>query len=782
LVSTYAPRRHDLAGPAADLARELAADCEVRVCAVDRHGLEYPDEVVSVIAEDDLADYRRAARILAEYGVDAVVIEYDDGVFGGPAGSHVLDLAHELRLRGVEYLVRLHSLGPPTGPESRVVAALSAGAGAVVVPTAHAAALVRSRRLGPDSGTVVVAPPAVVMTGVGPPMAARPDAVPFPGRAPTTVPFPGRAPTTVPFPGRAPTTVPSTTVSLGAAWSRASTAGPVMTGAAPPVSRRPSLATALQADPGRLLTVLGRIAPGHGLEQALHDYAKVAADHPDVRLVIAETAYPEASERVDGYAAALWELAHELGVAGRLAIVEERLARTERAMVLDRTEILLVPSLPADRPTFPVIGEALVAGCPVVSVPHPYAMEVLGTGAGVVARDDSECLSRDLSWLLGDAVAMAGARAEAAVTGWRFAPTVVADQIRDAARRVAGGVWPPAAVGDVPASTTAVFGPAIVVPARLEDLHAEAAGPEDHARLALVARRLAGAGAGAAPVAVDDWKVCAEWSRRAVTGLAGTSDLTGLDPRATGWVVRGLAALTGPGLPPAGRHRAFALLATLNPAVERCLSGDGLDQIDCAAQIVLAGADARDDRSFRPALDRLLGARATSHRGRSWPWFAGHLARSAARLPHALIVGGSLAGDQEIVAKGVESLGWYLRRVGLGDIAGVLAVPMPPGGEAAEDAAAVVEALVDAYRVTGSARYARLAVRAFAWFAGINRHDEPAYDPDLGRCRDRIGPVLERYSARATLAYLSAAASLRAADLVRLDATGSVRQDLAAAA
>ena len=172
LVSTYAPRRHELAGPASALVRELARDHEVCVCAVDRHGLEYPDEVSAVITDDRPGDYARAARILDEYGVDAVLVEYDEDIYGGTGGAHVLGLADELRSRSVALAVRLHTLPQPGRDSGRVMAGLVEAASAVLVPSTYAAGLVVGRVAG--ARRVVVVPDDVVVPAGPSPMGRLP--------------------------------------------------------------------------------------------------------------------------------------------------------------------------------------------------------------------------------------------------------------------------------------------------------------------------------------------------------------------------------------------------------------------------------------------------------------------------------------------------------------------------------------------------------------------------------------------------------------------------------
>ena len=61
-------------------------------------GYEYPPEVRFEIAEQDLPSYLRAADFLNITDVDVICVEHEFGIFGGPAGSHVLALLRELRM------------------------------------------------------------------------------------------------------------------------------------------------------------------------------------------------------------------------------------------------------------------------------------------------------------------------------------------------------------------------------------------------------------------------------------------------------------------------------------------------------------------------------------------------------------------------------------------------------------------------------------------------------------------------------------------------------------
>jgi hypothetical protein len=151
LVSVYPPRCDGPAGHAADLVRALRRRADVVVCAVDRLGLTYPDEVIAVIAEQEPADHRRAGRILAEHAVDAVVIEYDETV--GRGGRGMVELADELGRRGIPYLVAVHNLADPPA----TLADLTAAAARVLVFSDEARARALTLRLA-EGGRLSVVP------------------------------------------------------------------------------------------------------------------------------------------------------------------------------------------------------------------------------------------------------------------------------------------------------------------------------------------------------------------------------------------------------------------------------------------------------------------------------------------------------------------------------------------------------------------------------------------------------------------------------------------------
>ena len=100
-LGNYVPRKCGIATFTSDLLGAVAARhpnsrCfAVPVNDTDGH-YRYPDAVRFEIEEQDLDSYRRAASFLNSSNVDVVSVQHEFGIFGGPAGGHVLALLREL--------------------------------------------------------------------------------------------------------------------------------------------------------------------------------------------------------------------------------------------------------------------------------------------------------------------------------------------------------------------------------------------------------------------------------------------------------------------------------------------------------------------------------------------------------------------------------------------------------------------------------------------------------------------------------------------------------------
>ena len=135
-LGDYLPRKCGIATFTADLLAAVAAEqppCEcfsVPVNDLDG-GYEYPAEVRFEIEEQDLASYLRAADFLNISHPDVLSLQHEFGIFGGPAGSHVLALLRELRMPIVTTLHTL--LQEPNADQRRVMQELIARSTRLVV-------------------------------------------------------------------------------------------------------------------------------------------------------------------------------------------------------------------------------------------------------------------------------------------------------------------------------------------------------------------------------------------------------------------------------------------------------------------------------------------------------------------------------------------------------------------------------------------------------------------------------------------------------------------------
>ena len=123
-LGDYLPRKCGIATFTTDLCRAMAAEFPETQCLVVpvndiAEGYDYPAEVRFEIAEQDLTSYLRASDFLNITDVDVVCVEHEFGIFGGPAGSHVLALLRELQM---PIVTTLHTvLREPNKEQRRVM-------------------------------------------------------------------------------------------------------------------------------------------------------------------------------------------------------------------------------------------------------------------------------------------------------------------------------------------------------------------------------------------------------------------------------------------------------------------------------------------------------------------------------------------------------------------------------------------------------------------------------------------------------------------------------------
>lgn len=157
-----------------------------------------------------------------------------------------------------------------------------------------------------------------------------------------------------------------------------------------------------------------------------------------------------------------------------------------------------------------------------------------------------------------------------------------------------------------------------------------------------------------------------------------------------------------------------------------------------------------------------------------WLWFEHELSYDNAKIPQALILSGQISGNQQVLDCGLNALRWltdlqtsprgHFRPIGSNGF-------YQRGGTRADfdqqpiEAQATVSACLDAYRATADIVWYEKAQLAFDWFIGWNDLELEVYSPETGGCRDglHVDRVNSNQGAESTLAYLLSLAEMQLA-------------------
>ena len=161
-----------------------------------------------------------------------------------------------------------------------------------------------------------------------------------------------------------------------------------------------------------------------------------------------------------------------------------------------------------------------------------------------------------------------------------------------------------------------------------------------------------------------------------------------------------------------------------------------------------------------------------------WRWFEDSLSYDNAKLPHALILSGRVTGQPAMMERGLEALRWlpelqiseqgHFRSIGTNGF-------YQRGGVRADfdqqpiEAQAMASACLEAYRATSDVWWYEQAQCAFDWFLGWNDLGLELYSPKTGGCRDglHVDRVNRNQGAESTLAFLLSLAEMRLAQNMR---------------
>ena len=181
----------------------------------------------------------------------------------------------------------------------------------------------------------------------------------------------------------------------------------------------------------------------------------------------------------------------------------------------------------------------------------------------------------------------------------------------------------------------------------------------------------------------------------------------------------------------------------------------------------------RDAQKVSSTLAKRLIELQRGNQSPGWAWFEDVVAYSNARLPQAVLQAGYRNSDRHMMSVALDALTWLCESQRCGEANHFVPIGSQgfyrKGGTKARfdqqpvEAGGTVSACLEAYRVTGNDRWRKQAWSAFNWFLGENDLQIALYDPRTGGCRDGLHPerVNENQGAESTLSFLMAQVEMR---------------------
>jgi glycosyltransferase involved in cell wall biosynthesis len=736
IIGNYLPRRCGIATFTTDLCDALHAEygtAELLALPVNdtEEGYKYPSRVRFELAQDDLASYRQAADFLNFSNIDLVCLQHEYGIFGGPAGSHILELLRRLK---IPIVTTLHTvLREPDAEQRRVMEEITTLSDRVIVMSRQSAEIL---------GEVFRVPVSKIdQIPHGIPDLPFTDPTFYKDRFGTE----GKE-VLLTFGLLSPNKgVEDVIQALPSILSRHSNVVYMISGVTHP--------HVLRQEGEKYRLYLQNLARNLGVEASVIFRNRFVSPQELVELIGAAdiyiTPYKHEGQVVSG------TLAYALS-AGKAIISTPYLHATE---LLDEERGALVPFEDSQ-----AIAEKTI--------------ELLDNGTARHAmRKRAYLYSRSMVW---DRVARQYmASFERAYNGRLRRPraTFSAQNTEKALDRL-----PVVKLDHLHRLTdhTGIVEHAVFVVPN----YPEGYSTDDNARALIVAILLEEFG-GAAPTGALDlasrylaflWLAFDPMSRRFRNCLS--YDRQWQEPEGSedshGRALWGLGTVLG-------RTRAAGLRGAARRLFELAIPAAVDFRSPRACAFALLGLEEYfesfpGDRAALSAADALAARLLDSyHANRSpdWKWFENGLAYSNARLPQALIRSGTRTSNQAMVFAGLEALDW-LASIQQCETKGHF-VPIGSHGfysrktEKARfdqqpiEACAAVSACLQAYRATGEGRWRKEAWTAFNWFLGDNDLQIALYDATTGGCRDGLHPdhANENQGAESTLSFLMALLEMR---------------------
>ena len=728
VIGNYLPRRCGIATFTTDLCEALAAEAPgARIAAIAMNdvpeGYRYPPRVRFEVEESNLRDYELAAGFLNMNRFDLVCLQHEYGIFGGDFGSHILVLLRDLRM---PIITTLHTVLKDPGDEHRAILKdLVKLSDRVVVMSQTAVAFLKDIYKVPESKI------ALIHHGI-------PD---------------------VPF------VDPNYYKDL------------------------------LGVEGRRVILTFGLLSPGKGIEYMIGALPEVVKKYPDVVYIVLGATHPHVSRTSDReYRLNLQSLALELGMQDHVIFHNRFVELEELCEFLGAADLYVTPYINEAQIVSGTLAYSLGSGKAVISTPYWYARDMLAGNRGrLVAFRNSQELAAQCIALFDNELERHAMRKRAYIycrdMVWKEVARRYMELFAEARAerrrvpRALKAVVPEPARGELPRIRLSHLELLTDDTGMLQ--HARYTVPDrehgyctdDNARAlvaALMASRLLSADAVLDTLATrylsfleyafDEkagrFRNFMTYDRRWIE-KCGSEDSHGRS-------ILGLGMAVAYGRNNGHVGVAMELFQRALPAMEKFSSlraiASGLVGVEYYLKRYHGDSDAR--RKLEILAERLFNA-FKGYATEKWPWPEEILSYANAKLPQALLLAGQSLEQREMTEMGLRALEWLVR------------IQTSPekcfspvgsqgwyrkGGVKARfdqqpiEAHAMLEACIEAHRITDDGQWLNEAWRCFEWFLGRNDLRLPLYDYSTGGCRDGLHPdrLNENQGAESTLSWLLA--------------------------
>ena len=730
LIGNYLPRQCGLATFTTHLLEAIAlnapdTDCWAVAMNDQADGYSYPPQVRLEINQDQLKDYGLAADLLNLNHVDVVCLQHEYGIFGGQRGSFIIELLSELEMPIVTTLHTL--LKNPTDQERHIVMQLAELSDRLVVMSERSVDFLRDIYNVPEEKI------ALVHHGI-------PDV---------------------------PLVDPSTYKGKFGLSEK------------------------------KVLLTFGLLSPGKGIDTVVNALPAIVKAHPDVIYMVVGVTHPHLrAEQGEEYRIGLHLRAKELGVEDHVVFYDHFVADEDLLEFIGAADIYVTPYLNEAQIISGTLAYALGMGKAVISTPYWHAQELLADGRGrLFPFRDHVRLASEIIDLLDHPDKLRAMQHKAYDYGrqmiWDRVGSRYIKTFEQARQHRLRECVPVRKLGPLGLRQQPL--PEIKLDHLLR--MTDGVGMLQHSRFTVSDR---------------EHGYCVDDNARALIVAVTAQDFQPRDAslndlafvylsfldhafnRDTGlfrnfmsyercWLEEkgsedshgralwGLGSAAALGRNEGQASHAADLFQSALPAVEHFNSPRG---VAFAIIGIHAFLSQERDNSEIETMCRILSNKLMqwfrNAASDDWPWCEEMLTYDNARLPQALLLSGQRLGDDEMLQTALRALTWlkkiqhdksdcYFAAIGnhgwftrAGDKAQFDQQPI--------EAAAMVDAYIDAFNITREEEWITCAYRCLNWYLGDNELHIPLYDHATGGCRDGLQAqgANENQGAESTLCWLMA--------------------------